>query len=279
MMEWVAVILLGVVEGITEFLPVSSTGHLLLVEHLFKVKAGLQQQSDLFNTVIQCGAVLAVLVIFSRRAKDLALRWREPASRDFLMKLTAAFVITGIGGVIMKKAGLQLPDTAGPVVWATLIGGAAILGVERWTQNEKATAEITWTCAIVVGLAQLLAAAFPGTSRSAATILAAVALGVSRPAATEFSFLVGIPTLLSAGALQLFSAWHHAHKLGEPMTENWGRLIVAAVVAAVTAFLVVRWLLRFVQNHTFVVFGWYRIGLVLGLFAFWFLQRSPYPAP
>ncbi len=278
MIEWLAVILLGVIEGVTEFLPISSTGHLLLVEHLFKARTGLEQQSDLFNTVIQCGAVLAVLLIFARRAQQLFWQWRDPAARDYLLKLTAAFVVTALGGLGMKKAGLELPETAGPVIWATLIGGLGILAIEHWVKGKTAVSEITWTCAIVVGLGQLLAAAFPGTSRSAATILAAVALGVSRPAATEFSFLVGIPTLLSAGGLQIFSAWHHAQKLGEPMGENWGRLIVAAVVAAVTAFLVVKWLLRFVQNHTFVVFGWYRIVLVLGLLTLWFFQKSLYPA-
>jgi undecaprenyl-diphosphatase len=277
MIEWIAVILLGVIEGVTEFLPISSTGHLLLVEYLFKARTGLEQQSDLFNTVIQCGAVLAVLVIFARRAKQLFFQWREPAARDYLLKLAGAFVVTAIGGVALKKAGLQLPEAAGPVVWATLIGGIGILAIERWMNGKTVVNEITWTCAIVVGLAQLLAAVFPGTSRSAATILAAVAIGVSRPAATEFSFLVGIPTLLSAGALQIFSAWHHAHKSGMPMAENWGRLVVATVIAAITAFLVVKWLLRFVQNHTFVVFGWYRIGLVLGLLILWFLERSIYP--
>jgi undecaprenyl-diphosphatase len=215
-------------------------------------------------------------VIFAQRARQLIFHWREPAARQFLLKLTGAFVLTGIGGVIMKKGGLELPETAGPVAWATLVGGFVILGIEHWMKGKTVTGEITWTCAVVVGLAQLVAAAFPGTSRSAATILAAMALGVSRPAATEFSFLLGIPTLLSAGALQIFSAWHHAHKLGQPMAENWGHLIVAGLVAAITAFVVVRWLLRFVQSHTFVVFGWYRIAL--GLVVLWFMYQSTYPA-
>jgi undecaprenyl-diphosphatase len=260
MIEWIAVVLLGIVEGLTEFLPVSSTGHLLLVEHLLNRVFGLAQRSDLFNTVIQCGAVLAVVMIFTDRAKQLAFQWRETAARQFLSKLVVAFFLTAVGGVAMKKAGFRLPETAGPVAWATLIGGFAIFAIERWVRGRPAQEGISWACAVGVGLAQLVAAGFPGTSRSAATILAAMLIGTARPAATEFSFLVGIPTLLSAGALQIFSALHHAP---EPtaVPENWLHLIVAAIVAAATAFLVVKWLLRFVQTHTFVAFGWYRIAL------------------
>jgi undecaprenyl-diphosphatase len=260
MIEWIAVIILGIVEGLTEFLPVSSTGHLLLVEHLLNRVFGLPQRSDLFNTVIQCGAVLAVVMIFTDRAKQLAFQWREPATRQFLSKLIVAFFITAVGGVAMKKAGVRLPETAGPVAWATLVGGFAIFALERWVKGRPPQEGISWASAVGVGLAQLVAAAFPGTSRSAATILAAMLAGTARPAATEFSFLVGIPTLLSAGALQVFSSLRHAPDQ-TPAPENWLHLIVAGVVAAATAFLVVRWLLRFVQTHTFIAFGWYRIAL------------------
>ncbi len=266
MMEWIAVVLLGIIEGFTEFLPVSSTGHLLLAQYLFKGQLGLAQQSDLFNTVIQCGAVLAVLVLFTQRTRQLVFEWRKPATRQFLLKLATAFFLTGIGGIALKKAGFQLPEAAGPIMWATLIGGFVIFAVEQRFKGKAPQAEISWASAVLVGLAQLLAAAFPGTSRSAATILAAMVVGASRPAATEFSFLVGIPTLLSAGALQIFLAWRHAQEQGVAMAENWGHLAVAGAVAAVTAFLAVRWLLRFVQSHTFVAFGWYRIALGVLIF-------------
>ncbi|HNS20184.1 MAG TPA: undecaprenyl-diphosphate phosphatase [Sedimentisphaerales bacterium] len=263
MIEWIAVIVLGLIEGITEFLPVSSTGHLLLAECAFKEWLGLPHRSDLFNTVIQCGAVLAVVVLFTHRVKQMLFEWRNPAVRRFLFKLAAAFLITGVGGVILKKKGLELPETAGPVAWATLIGGFVIFAVERWVKGRTPQEEMSWVSAIVVGLAQLLAAAFPGASRSGATILAAMAAGTSRKSATEFSFLLGIPTLLSAGVFQIVDAWQNAQAQGVEMTENWGQLAVAGIVAAVTAFVVVRWLLRFVQSHTFVGFGWYRIGLGL----------------
>lgn len=261
MIEWIAVIVLGVVEGITEFLPVSSTGHLLLTEQLFKHVWGLPQRSDLFNTVVQCGAVLAVLVLFTQRVKQMLFQWRDPAVQTFIFKLAAAFFLTGVGGVVLKKAGLELPETAGPVAWATLIGGFVIFAVERWVKNRPQAGEVGWFSAIVVGFGQLVAAVFPGASRSGTTILAAMAAGTARKPATEFSFLLGIPTLLSAGVLQIIDAWRDAPAQGAAMTENWAQLAVATIVAAVTAFLAVKWLLRFVQTHTFLAFGWYRIAL------------------
>ena len=268
MIEWIAIIVLGLIEGITEFLPVSSTGHLLLTEHLFKELFGLPQRSDLFNTVVQCGAVLAVVVLFTQRVKQMLFQWRDPAVRQFIFKLAAAFFITGVGGVVLKKAGLELPETAGPVAWATLIGGFVIFAVERWVKGRPRQGELSWLSAVVVGFAQLLAAVFPGTSRSGATILGAMAAGTDRKPATEFSFLLGIPTLLSAGGLQIVDAWQDAHAQGVEMTENWAQLMVAGLVAAITAFIAVKWLLRFVQSHTFIAFGWYRIGLgLLILFA------------
>ncbi len=250
MPDWIATVLLGVVEGLTEFLPVSSTGHLLITEHLIGRK-----QSDLFNVVIQCGAVLAVLLVFYQRLKDLSLHWRQPRSQDYILKLLVCFFLTGLGGLVLKYAGLELPEEAAPVAWATLIGGIIILVVEFWLRGASLGDEVTWRIAIAVAAAQLLAAVFPGTSRSGATILMALGLGLNRPAATEFSFLIGIPTLLSAGALQIFSA------IRAGQATDWGMLLLGCVVAAVTAFISVKWLLRFVQSHTFVGFGWYRIAL------------------
>ena len=253
MPEWIAVVCLGLIEGITEFLPVSSTGHLLLAEHW------LPRQSDLFNTVVQTGAVFAVILIFTGRIKDLLWRWRDPASQDYLSKLAVAFFITGVGGLILKKGGFKLPETMAPVASATLIGGILFLAVESWLRGRASSDLVTWRIALAVGLAQLVAAIFPGASRSGTTILVALVLGLGRPAATEFSFLLGIPTLVSAGALQTIGALRHP--AGEPV--NWSMIALGSVIAAVTAFAVVRWLLRFVQSHTFVGFAWYRI--VLGL--------------
>ena len=259
MPEWLAVILLGVIEGVTEFLPISSTGHLLLVEnsHL------LPGQSDLFNITIQSGAALAVLAVFGGRLRDLLARVREPAAGGYLAKLLLAFVITGAGGLAVKRLGFVLPKEVAPIAWATLIGGVVILLVEWGLRGRAARSEVTWAIAVAVGLAQLLAAVFPGTSRAAATIMIAMLLGLARPAATEFSFLVGVPTLLAAGGFETLHALRHP--AGPPT--KWGMLALGTVVSALTAFVVVRWLLRWIQTHSFVPFGWYRIALGLLMLA------------
>ncbi|HSB41626.1 MAG TPA: undecaprenyl-diphosphate phosphatase [Methylomirabilota bacterium] len=257
MPAWLAVTILGVIEGITEFLPVSSTGHLLLVEN-----AGwLPRQSDLFNVTIQSGAALAVLLAFGGRLRRLLAGLREREARAYLLKLAVAFAITGAGGLLIKRLGWTLPKETAPVAWATLLGGIAILAVEWALRTRPSVSRVTWAMAGAVGLGQLLAAAFPGTSRSAATILLVMLLGLSRPVATEFSFLVGVPTLLAAGGLETVQALRHP---GGPPTD-WGLLALGTAVSAVTAFAAVRWLLRWIQTHSFAPFGWYRtaIGLVL----------------
>ena len=258
MPDWVAVIVLGIVEGITEFLPISSTGHLLLVDQWLG-----RRSSDLFVTVVQSGAVLAVILAFWGRVMQLATGWKDRENRDYTLKLAVAFGITGVGGLILKKLNFGLPDTAAPVAWATLIGGVLIIAIEMWLRNKPLREDVTWTIAVLAGFAQLLAAVLPGTSRSGATILMALALGLNRPKAAEFSFLLGVPTLLAAGALQIGSAL----KQGE--TVDWPMVALGVVVSGVTAFAAVKWLLRFVQGHTFIIFGWYRIilGVLILLFA------------
>lgn len=254
MPDWIVIVILGIIEGITEFLPVSSTGHLLLAEHW------LGHRSEVFNVVIQTGAVVAVLAVFAGRAKALALGWREPANRDYLAKLAVAFFITAAGGIAMKKLGLKLPKEVAPIAWATLIGGILFVGVEAWLRQRKPTEAVTWTVAIAVGLAQLIAVAFPGASRSGTTILIALILGLSRSSAAEFSFLLGIPTLLAAGAKETLDALK-GHEPHEP----WSLILLGTLVAAGTAFVVVRWLLGYVRNHTFTPFGWYRIAVGVAL--------------
>lgn len=257
---WI-VILLGIIEGVTEFLPVSSTGHLLLAEHWLNLP---RQPSELFNVVIQSGAVLAVILAFAGKIREMVRDWQTPAVRDYVLKLGVAFFITGVGGFLLKKLGMELHEDPVPVAWATLIGGVVILIVERSLRGKTPTCSLTWSVAIAVGLAQLVAAAFPGTSRSGACIIIALILGLARPAATEFSFLVGVPTLLAAGGYKVLSALRDPAETHEP----WSQILLGTLVSAVTAFIVVRWLMHYVQTHTFVVFGWYRIvlgGLILGI--------------
>ena len=259
MADWLIVIILGIVEGITEFIPVSSTGHLLIAEKLLHL-----HQSDLFNVVIQCGAVIAVLPLFPQRLYKFVFELRDRETQDYLLKIFSAFVITCIGGFIIDKKGIKLPEQLAPVAWALLLGGLAFIAIEFSLRGKKLSTEVTWTIAVAVGLGQLVAAVFPGTSRSGATIMFCLLLGLARPAATEFSFLVGIPTMLAAGALKIFKSLHHPDPLAPH--ENWGLLILATVVAAVVSFIAVKWLLRYVQTHTFNAFGWYRIALAIVIF-------------
>ncbi len=259
MPDWIVVVILGVIEGITEFIPVSSTGHLLVAEHLLKV-----HESDLFNIVIQCGAVIAVLPLFPQRLYKFVFEWRQKETRDYLLKILTAFVITGAVGFVLDKNGFKLEENLAPIAWALLIGGIAFLAIEWWLRGRKMSDKITWPIVIAVAVGQLIAAVFPGSSRSGSTILLALLLGMNRPAATEFSFLVGIPTMLAAGGLKIFEALHHP--IANAPHENWGMVLLATVIASVVSFIAVRWLLRYIQTHTFNVFGWYRIALAIAIF-------------
>ncbi len=264
MPEWIAIVILGVIEGITEFLPVSSTGHLLLSQLLFS--QWLPVQSDLFNVVIQSGAVLAVLPLFPDRLRQVFTGWQQKETQDFILKVGVAFVITGVGGYLLEENGFTLPDTAGPIAAALLVGGILFIAVERFLTGRTMSEEITWKIAILVGAGQLIAAVFPGASRSGTTILIALMLGLSRPAATEFSFLVGIPTMLAAGGYKILKALRAPEVAGGG--ENWGMVLLGFIVSAVVSFAVVKWLLGYVRTHTFVAFGWYRIALGAAILVF-----------
>ncbi|HEX5399039.1 MAG TPA: undecaprenyl-diphosphate phosphatase [Verrucomicrobiae bacterium] len=259
MPHWIIAAVLGVIEGITEFIPVSSTGHLLLAEHLMGT-----HESDLFNIVIQCGAVIAVLPLFPNRLHKFFFEWRNRETQMYLLKIAVAFCITGAVGFVLDKKGFRLPDNPVPIAWALLIGGVLFLAIEWWLRGRKLSDEITWPVVIAVAVGQLIAAVLPGSSRSGSTILLSLMLGLSRPAATEFSFLVGIPTMLAAGGLKIFEAFHHHNAAASG--ENWGMLLLATAISAVVSFIAVKWLLRYIQTHTFSLFGWYRIALGIIIF-------------
>ena len=166
MPDWIAVILLGIVEGITEFLPVSSTGHLLITEHWLHI-----HQSDLFNVVIQSGAVLAVIPLFHQRFHQFLFQWREKATQTYAAQIVLAVALTGGPGFLLEKKGFKLPEQLAPVAWALLIGGIGFVVVEAWLRGKTLKDQVTWTMAVAVGLGQLIAAVFPGASRSGTTIL------------------------------------------------------------------------------------------------------------
>jgi undecaprenyl-diphosphatase len=245
-------LLIGIVEGLTEFLPVSSTGHLLIVEHLLNC-----HQSEAFNVLIQVGPIVAAVVVFRTRIMELFTGWNDPPRRDELIKISACFLLTGVAGLAAKKLGLELPDTVLPVALATLIGAFVIFWAEARAKGKAQSESISWGVVVVVAAGQMLAAVFPGTSRSGAAILGAMLLGLARPAAVRFAFLVGIPTMFAAGGLNLAKAIRsgQAAELVNLPT------LVAFVAATLTAWVSVVWLLRFVQHRTFIPFAWYRLAL------------------
>jgi undecaprenyl-diphosphatase len=247
-----ATILLGLIEGITEFLPVSSTGHLLIAEHW------LGARSDVFNVVIQAGAILAVVLIYRERLWQLATGFAKRENRDYTAKLLVAFLITAALGFAATKLGFKLPESITPVAWALIIGGVWMIAAEWLAAKQPDRSAITWRVAILVGLAQVVAGVFPGTSRSAATIFVAMLAGTSnRAAATEFAFLVGIPTMFAASGYELLKAI----KGGDATHEDWSALGIAFAVSLVTAFVAVKWLLGYIRTHRFTPFAAYRIVL------------------
>ncbi len=260
-MFWLIILILGIVEGLTEFIPVSSTGHLIVVDQFLRFNEWLgaagEEKRQLFDIFIQLGAILAVGWIYREKlvgAVTRGLSNREGADRRLLLMLIIAFVPAGVFGLLFNKfikAHLFSPWT---VAWALIVGGVLIMIIERLPLRARAssTEEMTLSQAFAVGCAQVLSL-FPGTSRSAATIMGGLCAGITRPAATEFSFLLSFPTMMAA---TFYSLWKSRHALD---SEFLLALFAGFVVAFVVAFLVVKWLIRFVQTHNFTVFAIYRI--------------------
>ena len=218
-------------------------------------------KKELFTIVIQSSAALALVPLFWRKFSGMIFALNVNENRQLLMKLSAAFLITCVVGMGLKKAGLELPESAVPVAWATLIGGFVILAIEFWRKNRPSTSELSWLIVIAFAVGQIVAMIFPGASRSGSTIMIALALGLARPAATEFSFLLGVPTLLAAGGYEIMKA----AKAGALVGMDWTLVTLGLIASGISAFIVVKWLIRFVQSHNFNGFAWYRIVLGVGL--------------
>ena len=259
MSDLFSALLLGILEGLTEFLPISSTGHLLIAQHW------LGPRSDFFNIVIQAGAILAVTLAFRARLWELATGLHDPANRDYVAKLGVAFLVTAVVGLPVRLAGWELPETVTPIAWALVIGGLWMLLAEHYAEKRGDVATVTWKVAVLVGLAQVVAGIFPGTSRSAAAIFVAMLAGTSRrSSAAEFVFLVGIPTMFAASGY----AFLELVKDGAVGDQDWAGVAVAFAAASATGFVVVRWLMGYIKGHRFTGFAIYRIALGLGLLAF-----------
>jgi undecaprenyl-diphosphatase len=246
--------IMGVVEGLTEFLPISSTGHLILAGHLL----GLHGERDkVFEIAIQTGAILAVILVYWQKIRStiVALPSEREAQR-FAANVLVAFFPAVVLGLLFGKAIQQNLFTPGVVATAFIVGGFVILWAERREHPNvriQEVEEMRWGDALKLGLVQCLALV-PGTSRSGATIIGGMLLGLSRKAATDFSFYLAIPTLIGAGAYSLFKERAHLAAEDLPM------FLVGLLFSFVSAWLCVHWLLRYISTHTFVPFAWYRIA-------------------
>ncbi len=258
-------ILLGIVEGVTEWLPISSTGHMLLVDALITLDQP-ESFKEMFFVVIQLGAILAVVVLFWR--KMWPFQRRKPGSPlttmlkpdivSIWLKVAVACVPSAVLGVLADDF-LEAHFGNPPTIAAMLIVyGIAFLVVERWNRRRSvrvdSIGEISWATACAIGLFQVLSM-IPGTSRSGATIIGALLLGVSRTAAAEFTFFLAVPTMLGASGLKLV-------KFGFAFTgEQVLILLVGMAVAFVVSIISIRFLMDFIKKHDFTAFGWYRIAL------------------
>ncbi len=257
-MSWLDAILLGLVEGITEFLPVSSTGHLILTKSLLGLEG---DAADRQLIIIQGAAILAVCWEYRVRLSQTALRvFSEEPARRFVFNLFVAVLPLAVLGLLFEDGIEAVLFAPVPVAIALIVGGIVILWAEgrQHVETIKSVDDMRPLDAFKIGLFQALAL-FPGTSRSAATIIGGLFLGMQRKAATEFSFFVAIPTLLAATAYKLWGARDSI------TTAELQPLALSSVIAFISALLAVRFLLRFVARHSFAAFAWYRIvfGIVI----------------
>ncbi|MDO7834136.1 undecaprenyl-diphosphate phosphatase [Sphingobium sp. HBC34] len=253
--HYLTVILLGIVEGLTEFLPVSSTGHLILASELLGYDAATWA---MFNVIIQLGAILAVVVLYWRTfwAVGMGLLRREPVSWRFLRNLLLAFIPSAIIGLALHDYIEILLGAPTVVAWALIAGGIAILLIERAVKEQRfhGIADIPVVRVLGIGLIQCISM-IPGVSRSGATIMGALTLGVERRTAAEFSFFLAIPTMLGATTLELL-------KKGDRITSaaiGWDSITLGFLVSFLVALLVIKWFVGLVSKHGFAPFAWYRI--------------------
>jgi undecaprenyl-diphosphatase len=254
----IKVIILGIVEGLTEFLPISSTGHLILAGSLLDFTG---EKAKVFEIVIQAGAIFAVCIEYRKRISSVVFGLsHDQKSRQFAMNVIIGFLPAAVMGLVFSKAIKEHLFTPVSVAMAFIIGGLIILWMENRpsAKNEhlariQSIDDMSPIDALKVGCAQVLALV-PGTSRSGASIIGGMFLGLSRKAATEFSFFLAIPTLLGATVYSLYKARHELAMSDVPLFS------LGTVSAFISAYFCVRWLLRYISTHDFKIFAWYRIA-------------------
>lgn len=286
MEPWQALIL-GVIEGITEYLPISSTGHLVVAQKLMGIGTnpaanGAKEAADAFAICIQGGAILAVLGLYFPRVLQMlrGVLGQDPAGLRLALAIVTGFLPAAIFGLLLNDWIEEKLFSLWPIIWAWVVGGIAILATSWWRRRNPATGggkellEMTWKMALVVGLLQCIAM-WPGTSRSLMTIVGGIVVGLSLRAAVEYSFLLGVLTLTAAtvkkaawpvDAVPGYDQWLGGTRL---MWETYGAVpsLIGLASAAISAAIAVKWLVNYLQRHGLAIFGWYRIaaGTVIGM--------------
>jgi undecaprenyl-diphosphatase len=251
-MSLLSIILLGIVEGLTEFIPVSSTGHLILAGEIMQVPQG----TETFDIVIQLGAILAVVVLYRQRFLDVivGLGRRDPQAIRFTTNVLIGFLPSAVVGALAYGAIKAMLNTPIIVAVALIVGGVAILLIERMVKHPSCDSVegMPYRTALGIGIIQCLSM-IPGVSRSGATIMGALTLGVERRTAAEYSFFLAIPTMMGATTLAL---WKARHEIGDSQATA---IAIGFVVSFVVAMVVIKWFLNVVTRHGFAPFAWYRI--------------------
>lgn len=271
MIEILKAILFGIVEGITEWLPISSTGHMILLNEFVTLDVS-PEFWEMFLVVIQLGAILAVVILFWNKIFPFKFKEKPVVQKDIFglwFKIVAGCIPAAVVGICFDETFEALFYNPVSVAIALIVFGIAFLVIETKNKTAKPKitelSQITYKTAMIIGLFQLIAAIFPGTSRSGATIVGALLIGVSRTVAAEFTFFMAIPVMLGASLLKIL-------KFGLAFTAaEMLILFVGMAVAFIVSVLVIRFLMGYIQKHDFKVFGWYRIVLGILVLAYFYI--------
>lgn len=276
-LEIIKAIILGIVEGITEWLPISSTGHMILVDEVLKLNVS-PEFMEMFLVVIQLGAILAVILLYWKKIWPFKVENGIKIEKDTMImwvKILIACVPAAIVGILFDDKLNELFYNPTTVAIMLILFGILFIIIENYNKGKSpkinSLSEITYTVAIMIGIFQLIAAVFPGTSRSGATIVGALLIGVSRTIAAEFTFFLAIPVMLGASALKLVK---FALKTGFVMTGNEVAILsVGTFVAFIVSILAIKFLMSYIKSNDFKVFGWYRIILGILVLAYFYIIK------
>ena len=280
MLDILKAIFFGIVEGITEWLPISSTGHLILLEEFVKFDNVSENFFEMFEVVIQLGAILAVVVLFFKQiwpfckkgsgyTKQGPLAYVKMDTMQLWFKILVACIPAAVIGILFDDVLDALFYHWYVVAGALIVFGIAFIAIENWNKGKnpkvRTLAEISYQTALMIGVFQLIAAVFPGTSRSGATIVGALLIGVSRSVAAEFTFFLAIPVMFGASLLKIVKFGFHF------TTIELTALLAAMLTAFIVSVIVIKFLLSYIKKHDFKVFGWYRIILGIVVIAYFCL--------